>query len=225
MSISVIIPALNEESYIEGCLQALKQQTLTPHEIIVVDNGSTDRTAERVRAAGARLIECPKPGVAHARQAGLLVASGDWVATTDADSKPCPEWLELLAPHMANSVALYGPLRMIGLPPWQEELSEVGYSVFLKLMVLLGKPNLAGANMAFDRRVALEVGGYPVVEAAEDVKLGLALKTRGVLRYVPTALVYTSARRVKGNWPRFFWQQLKNLAGNSSGYFAGKSQQ
>ena len=219
MRISVVIPARNEERFIEGCLESLEAQTLKPDEIIVVDNGSTDSTAERVRAIGVRLVHCPTPGVAFARQAGLEAATGDWVATTDADSRPVRGWLEALHHHMGDSVALYGPLRMFGLPTWQEELSELGYGIFLKLMGLLGKPNLAAANMAFHRQTALELGGYPMVEAREDVLLGWKLQRAGRVRYVRDALVRTSARRVQKGWLHFFWQQARNISGDSSGYF------
>ncbi len=219
MRISVVIPARNEEKFILGCLQALQRQTLPPHEIIVVDNGSSDQTAALALDMGVKLVRCPTPGVAVARQAGLEAASGDWVATTDADSRPIAGWLEALRPHMESNIALYGPLRMFGLPAWQEELTELGYGVFLKMMMVLGKPNLAAANMAFHRQTALELGGYPMVEAGEDVLLGLRLKARGRVRYVRDALVLTSARRVKGGWTNFFLQQIRNLSGNPTGYF------
>jgi glycosyltransferase involved in cell wall biosynthesis len=205
--------------FIVGCLQALQRQTLPPDEIVVVDNGSTDQTAARVLEMGVKLVRCPTPGVAVARQAGLEAATGDWVATTDADSRPVAGWLEALRPHMESSIALYGPLRMFGLPAWQDELTELGYGVFLKMMMLLGKPNLAAANMAFHRQTALELGGYPMVEAGEDVLLGLRLNALGRVRYVRDALVLTSARRVKGGWTKFLLQQLRNLSGNPSGYF------
>ena len=220
MRISVVIPARNEEEFIVGCLEALIRQTLPPDEIIVVDNGSADRTGELAVEMGVKLISCPTPGVAVARQAGLEAATGDWVATTDADSRPVAGWLEALRPHMEDSVSLYGPMRMFGLPAWQEELSELSYGVFLKLMMLLGRPNLAAANMAFHRQTALELGGYPMVEAREDVILGWKLMRKGRVRYVHDALVLTSARRVRGGWLPFLWRQAMNLSGNSSGYFA-----
>ncbi len=220
MRISVVVPARNEERFIVGCLQALKRQVLPPYEIIVVDNGSTDQTAALAMDMGVKLVKCPTPGVAVARQAGLEAATGDWVATTDADSRPIAGWLEALRPHMESSVALYGPLRMFGLQAWQEELTELGYGVFLKMMMLLGRPNLAAANMAFHRQTALKLGGYPMVEAREDVILGLRLKAQGRVHYVRDALVLTSARRVKGGWINFLLQQARNLSGNPSGYFA-----
>lgn len=219
MKISVVIPTKNEEAYIEACLSAILAQTRKPDEVIVVDNGSTDRTSEIAIRMGAKVINCPTPGVAVARQAGLEAASGDWVATTDADSRPGRDWLELLESRMQNAVAVYGPMRMFGLPRWQEELTELGYGVFLKLMALLRRPNMGGANMAFRRDLGLQVGGYPRVLTSEDVYLGLALKKHGAIRYVPGALVLTSARRVKKGWIRFFLAQLKNMFGKGEGYF------
>lgn len=219
MTISVVIPTKNEEAYIEGCLAAIFAQTRKPDEVIVVDNGSTDRTSEIAIRMGAKVINCPTPGVAVARQAGLEAATGDWVATTDADSRPVPAWLELLQGRMDQAVAVYGPMRMFGLPRWQESLTELGYGVFLKLMTLLRRPNMGGANMAFRRDLALEVGGYPNVLTSEDVRLGLALMKHGAVRYVPGALVLTSARRVNKGWIRFFYAQLRNLFGKGEGYF------
>jgi len=219
MKISVVIPTRNEEAFIGACLKAVFAQTRKPDEVIVVDNGSTDGTVEIAIGMGAKVVNCPTPGVAVARQAGLEAATGDWVATTDADSRPLPEWLELLERRMDTAVAVYGPMRMFGLPRWQEELTELGYGVFLKLMALLRRPNLGGANMAFERELGLRVGGYPNVHTSEDVLLGLALKKQGAIRYVPGALVLTSARRVQRGWFHFLFAQAKNMLGRGQGYF------
>jgi glycosyltransferase involved in cell wall biosynthesis len=216
---SVVIPARNEEAYLPGALEALAAQRLTPYEVVVVDNGSTDRTAEIARAWGARLIACPEPGVARARQRGLEAARGSWVATTDADSRPSPGWLEALSRRAEGAIALYGPLRFYGVSPLEAWFSEWGYRLFLRGMSLLGQPNLAGANMAFRREVALQLGGYPLVPAREDVLLGLALARQGPVRYVSEALVLTSARRLKNGWVPFLLQQLRSLRGKTEGYF------
>ncbi|KPD32557.1 glycosyl transferase [Thermus scotoductus] len=219
MRISVVIPAHNEEAFLPKALQAVLAQTLPPFEVIVVDNASTDRTREVAERFGVRVVYCPRKGVAYARQAGLLAARGEWVAMTDADSIPLPTWLQTLARHGEGVVALYGPLRFYGVSPWTAFVSEWGYRAFLNLMAFLGKPNLAGANMMFLREAALEVGGFPEVEAREDVLLGWKLKRVGKVRYVPEALVLTSPRRLKGGWVRFLAQQVKNLLGDPRGYF------
>lgn len=221
MRISVVIPAYNEEAYLPGALEAVWAQTLKPLEVIVVDNASTDRTGEVAEALGARVVRCGRKGVAYARQAGLLAARGEWVAMTDADSLPVKGWLERLAARAEGAVALYGPLRFYGVSPWEAAFSGWGYRAFLNLMALLGRPNLAGANMMVRKEAALQVGGFPEVEAREDVLLGWRLKALGPVRYVPEALVLTSARRLKGGWVPFLLRQARNLLGDPRGYFGG----
>ncbi|GGR25915.1 glycosyltransferase [Deinococcus ruber] len=223
---SVVIPARNEEETLPALLAALHAQTRRADEIIVVDNGSSDRTAEVAAALGARVLHCPEPGVARARQLGLEHARGDWIASTDADSQPEPEWLAALERgirEVPGSVALYGPMQLLPLAgrvgPLGARLSGVGYRVFLGVMAALGQPNCAGANMAFSRQAALMVGGWPLVEAREDVLLGMALRRLGTVRYLPDAAVHTSARRLKRGWGPFLWTHIRNLAGHTSGYF------
>ncbi len=215
----MVIPAHNEEAYLGGALEAVLDQSLPPFEVLVVDNASTDGTRRVAEAYGVRVVPCPRKGVAYARQAGLLAAQGEWVAMTDADSRPLPHWLEALAQRAEGAVALYGPLRFFGVRPWEADLSEWGYRAFLGLMALLGRPNLAGANMMVQKEAALRVGGFPEVEAREDVLLGWKLKALGPVRYVPEALVLTSGRRLKGGWGPFLLRQARNLLGDPRGYF------
>lgn len=216
---SVIIPARNEAAYLPRTLQALEQQTLPPHEVLVVDNASRDQTAEIARAWGAQVLPCPVGGVARARQLGLDTARSPWVATTDADSCPCPDWLAAYAQAAPGRVALYGPMRFWGLnEPWGRA-SGLAYSAFLHVCRVIGRPNLAGGNMAFSRQAALLAGGYPEVEAYEDVILGQNLARLGAIGYVPRALVETSARRLDRGVGPFLVQHLRNLTGHTRGYF------
>ena len=219
MRVSVVVPARNEEERLPGLLAALAAQTRAPDEVIVVDNASHDATAGVARAWGARVVPCPTPGVAHARQAGLLAARGEWLASTDADSRPRPDWLARLSEALPGAGAVYGPLRFCEVGPLTALASEAGYRAFLALCAGAGRPNLAGANMAFARQAALDLGGWPLQEAREDVDLGRRLAGVGPLRYVPGALVETSARRLRGGWGRFLWQQARSLSGRTSGYF------
>lgn len=100
--VSVIVPVLNGEHLIEGCLRALDAQTLRSddYEIIVVDDGSTDATRDVVRrfasARGVpvRLIERAHAGPAAARNTGLAVSRSGFVAFTDADVEVAPDWIE-----------------------------------------------------------------------------------------------------------------------------------
>jgi glycosyltransferase involved in cell wall biosynthesis len=90
--ISVIIPALNEEAPIAAVVRDCRITNL-PDEIIVVDNGSTDLTAERARSAGAKVIAEPVPGYGRACAAGARALSpeSEIVVFLDGDGSDCPE--------------------------------------------------------------------------------------------------------------------------------------
>ena len=92
-SISVVIPARNDAIALEGCLQALQYQSLAPLEVVVVDNASSDATAEVARRYGARVLVEEQVGIPQAAAAGYDSARGDVIARLDADSRPGAGWL------------------------------------------------------------------------------------------------------------------------------------
>ncbi|MDD5645025.1 MAG: glycosyltransferase [bacterium] len=103
-SISIIIPALNEEHHISPCLDSILSQTRRHIEVIVVDNGSADNTAkitERFsnRDARVRLIREDRKGVVYAKNRGIEEAAGDFIAFTDADCVAIVSWLGSLVRH------------------------------------------------------------------------------------------------------------------------------
>jgi glycosyltransferase involved in cell wall biosynthesis len=95
--ISVIIPALNEEEPIAAVVRACLTTGL-PGEVIVVDNGSNDRTSERAEAAGGRVVSEPTPGYGRACAAGICALSPecDLVVFLDGDGSDCPEFMPQL---------------------------------------------------------------------------------------------------------------------------------
>lgn len=98
-TVSVIIPAYNAEDFIREAIQSVLHQTVHPAEIIVVDDGSTDATAEVVHSfegavPGIRYLHQGNSGVSVARNLGLDVASGDLIAFLDADDRWRPNMIE-----------------------------------------------------------------------------------------------------------------------------------
>ena len=108
MKISVIVPFLNEAHHLEQCIKALLNQDFLKreYEMIFVNNGSRDRSAELVRGHPALvLLEEPTPGAYAARNRGLSVARGELIAFTDADCVPATDWLTQISAGMARTGA------------------------------------------------------------------------------------------------------------------------
>jgi glycosyltransferase involved in cell wall biosynthesis len=103
--ISVVIPALDEEEPIAEVVRTVAATNI-PREIIVVDNGSTDRTASHARAAGAKVVEEPRRGYGRACRAGVHALSPecDIVVFLDGDGSDCPEFMsQLIEPIVAGT--------------------------------------------------------------------------------------------------------------------------
>jgi glycosyltransferase involved in cell wall biosynthesis len=92
--VSVVMPAFDEEAFIAEALESVSAQTYAPIEVIVVDDGSTDRTAEIADEYGARVLRQARRGPAAARNAGLAVARGEYWTILDADDVMLPDALE-----------------------------------------------------------------------------------------------------------------------------------
>jgi succinoglycan biosynthesis protein ExoO len=110
--VSILIPAYNSEETILRALESAQSQTLADIEIIVIDDASSDRTVEvvlRRKQADARIRLCIREmngGPAAARNMGLAVATGDWIALLDADDMMAPVRLENLLARAKDSDVL-----------------------------------------------------------------------------------------------------------------------
>lgn len=99
--ISIIVPVYNVEPYIDDCLASIARQSRSDFELIIVNDGSTDRSMERVNHwlgefTSAHIIEQPNGGLSSARNAGLQVASKEFVVFLDSDDELTPDAIEIL---------------------------------------------------------------------------------------------------------------------------------
>ena len=97
-AVTAVVPVWNRRALLERLLAALRAQTCPPAEIVVVDNGSADGSAEAAEAAGARVLRMGSNlGFARAVNEGIRAARGPLVALINNDVEPAPDWLETLA--------------------------------------------------------------------------------------------------------------------------------
>lgn len=93
--ISVVIPCYNRERTIERCIKSVKNQTVKVHEIIIVDDGSDDRSIEIISSyPDVRLIRQNHKGAQAARNLGITNATGNYIGFLDSDDEWCPDMVE-----------------------------------------------------------------------------------------------------------------------------------
>ena len=185
MQATVVIPALNEEEFIGDCLRSIRAQTVPVH-IIVLDNGSTDKTVEIAKKYADEVLIYPGVPVWKMKQLGVEAAKTPIIVTTDADTVVSPEWLEKLLRHFSdpNVVAVGGPL----MPFAPNKVSDL-YTKSLSNIAQAGL--LYDANMAFRRDVMLRSGGYANLRRGWDWELSSRLGRHGRVVYDPEAYVIT----------------------------------
>lgn len=207
MKISVVIPAYNEEKYLPDTLESVKKLDRKPEETVIVDGGSTDSTVNIAKKAGAITLVVPHRGIGYARQQGLLAASGDIVAFTDADTILPHDWLNKIeeALSLPNVSGVYGGYKVTY--TWWVYGFCVNYlnPIILELAEFVGRPIPGGQNIAFLKQKGIAAGGFPVdFKSVEDFEMMRRLKKVGRVIYLRHNYVISSGRRGKEGWPMIF---------------------
>ncbi len=205
LRLSVIIPTLNEEARLAACLAALADQSEPVDEIIVVDNGSTDGTAELAHAArGVRVLAEPNRGVSYSRNTGFGAAEGDLLARIDADTIVTPGWAAAIRQAFAADPQLGGLAGPAGFTLLSRKGSVVGLTAYGAFRLVHERmvgdgPLMYGHNMAvrasaWGRIRDLVTAGDG--EISEDVDVALALLHTGHrVAYEPGMLVTIAVER------------------------------
>lgn len=197
--ISVVIPAYNSESYINKTIECAKRQTYSNIEIIVVDDGSTDRTHEVATSAATsdsrvKILKQINQRVGAARNYGLRQASGRFVAFLDSDDLWHPttlqRHLEILLGE-PNGKASFCHHRVIDVHDrilFSETYWPVKQFNFGAHLVM--QPVRNGSSLVVDRELAMAVGGFiSRYRSCEDLDFELKIAARSPIRVVPEYLV------------------------------------
>lgn len=201
MNISVVIPAYNEEKYLERCLKSLQgQQFGGNYEVIVSDDSSTDGTVRIAEALADQVITHPRSTIANGRQAGADAAKYEVIAFTDADTFIPPNWLSGLASSLGDGRAagVHGNLMPLDGTRLESHFCQYVLPPYSQLMVKINKPSVPGANFAVTKEAFLKAGGFNTrLTTGEDVELCNRVKCIGPIRFNPEAIVYVSTRRIR----------------------------
>jgi len=204
IDISIIIPARNEEAYLPDCLAAIDAQTTEKNlEVIVVDNGSTDKTALIAEGHGVHVVYESKPGVGHARAHGTRIAHGMYVLHIDADTRLPNTYIEealLRFEKDPNLVCLGGRMRWYDAGKIANSIALVSHMLLVPLirMVTRGSLGPIGNNMMFRKDVYDKTSGFDTdANFGEDADIAKKLHTFGKVKLDVSLVCDVSVRRFK----------------------------
>ena len=206
--VTIVIPVYNEESVITAALRSLLTLRYPSIEVIVIDDGSSDRTRERVAAlegrhgrATIRLVSKRNGGKASALNAGIALARNDYIVCMDGDSRLDPDTLCAAMRHFVDPRvgAVAGNVKVVNRDNVWTRLQALEYLEGLNMarraQGFLRVVNIIpGPIGIFRRDVLLGVGGYDTDTFAEDADLTLKILTAGWhVAYEERAVAYTEA--------------------------------
>ena len=218
MSVTLLVPVLDEEKALPKLVDALARLDPAPEEILLVDGGSSDATVTIAEAAGWRVLECEK-GRARQINHGVEQSEGDLVCVVHADTLPPSDMVQVIEDTLADprtALASFTPvIRGPEKTRWGTTLHNWAKTWYAPLITrphlfLRGVRLLFGDHAMFFRRVDfLEVGGCTPGDAVmEEADLCVKFARLGKVKMVPRR-VYTSDRRIaawgplKANWIYF----------------------
>ena len=214
MNITVIIPAFNEEAYLSATLDSiaasashLRSRCRASVETIVVDNNSTDATAQVAANGAARVVHEPEQGIARTRNTGALHAQGEVLVFVDADVAVTPALLEVIYDAMSNPACVGGGFDV----EYKPERRVIQLYLMAWRVLARASGMVQGAAQFCRKDSFLRIGGYDETAwIGEDVDFYWALKrlaqrTGGTVALNRELRVSPSTRRFD-KWP--LWKTL-----------------
>jgi len=202
--VSVIVPAYNEAANIRATVLSLLRGDHPAVEVVVVDDGSTDGTADLVESLGlpgVRVVRQRNAGKPAALNTGIRYARADLIVLVDGDTVFQPDTIHRLVQPFADPRvgAVSGNTKVANrrrfLGRWQHLEYVIGFNLDRRMYALLGcMPTIPGAIGAFRRAALRDVGGVPADTLAEDTDLTMALLRAGwEVGYAERAIAWTEA--------------------------------
>jgi cellulose synthase/poly-beta-1,6-N-acetylglucosamine synthase-like glycosyltransferase len=213
-AISVIIPTLNEERYLESTLKAVRCSDFAKsYEIIVSDGGSEDRTVEIAEKFADKVIVTEK-GISKGRNAGAKEARGDILIFVDADTIVLFNTLTQIAKTFERAEVVLAGCPVLPLSPFGKDfLLYWSFNNFVKASLMAKKPNIAGLCFACRKKEFYDVGGFDEnVQTLEDFDLSERLSAKGEVVFNEDTFVLTSPRRFTK------WGSIKAVARTFESY-------
>lgn len=220
--VSVIIPARNEEKHIGRLLKALQKQTYPEEltEVIVIDDHSTDRSAEIVRSfERVKLLSLNNDVInsykKKAIETGIAAAQGDWIVTTDADCVPAENWLSTLFAFREEKkpVFIAAPVLMNHDSSVLQLFQAMDFIILQAITgAVVSRQQLTmcnGANIAYERNVFNEVNGFAGIDhiaSGDDMLL-----MHKIWKPYPDRVMYLKAREaIVATEPQPTWRSFLN---------------
>jgi glycosyltransferase involved in cell wall biosynthesis len=199
--ISVVVPVYNSEPTIGKLLESLARQRHPSYEVIILDDGSTDRTLELARSYGwVKAVALARGGPSRARNIGISMATGEYVAFTDGDCVLPPNWLqELERGFIGDEIAGSGGDQIS--PDDETKMGREIQDIFKLIGFVTGYIKTSdkfifvdhnpSCNSIYRKPVLEEIGGFdPELWPGEDVDLDFRITRKGYkLTYNPQAVV------------------------------------
>lgn len=203
-TISLIIPAYNEDKYIDKCLDyAIKNSEGKLLEIIVVDNASTDKTVEVAsKYSGVKVISEDRKGVMWAREKGRLEARGDIIAFIDADNHMPNGWINKIRKEFSeneNLVCLSGPYIYYDISKWNGFLVRV-WNIFVLFFSKIIGYVVTGGNFAIKKDTLYKMNGFDtsIDFYGDDTSIARNANKFGKVLFKMDFTMNASARRFSG---------------------------
>ena len=192
-SVSAVVPAYNAARTLPATIASIRSQSVEVLEILVVDDGSSDDTAEVAREAGARVVPQANAGHAAARNTGIAAAEGRYVAFLDADDLWLPDKLERQLDEIrrtpgvralqTGAARIDDELRLLWVEPCTRSEDQLWDTLYFRNM-----PGLMSTIMV-ERDLLKEIGGFdPSLVILQDWDLAIRLALRGQLHSLPDVL-------------------------------------